>query len=131
MKRLLIITFSVGALLALLAPGVAVAAPKITPHGAPAASTIRYEFTSDTTLNDVTYFGRDGRLVVRKDVRFVPLPIGFSREKYGLTIQFRAGKHQPAGSQITSREQYASCTVKVNNRTVDYQRELFKGFANC
>lgn len=131
MRHRIILTVAFLAAVVFAVPGTATAAPKITPHTAQAGSEIRYEFTSDTTLNTIRYYGPGGKIVTRNSARFVPLPVGFSREKYGLTVKFRAAKRQPAGSQITSREQYATCKVTVRNRTVDYRRELFRGFANC
>lgn len=125
MKRLIVAAFVA---LTITGAGTAGAAPHR--HLAKSGSTVTYEYRSDTVRNDITYYGRDGKLVTRL-ARFSPLPIGFSREQYGYTIQFRALKNQPVGTELMSGEQYATCKVTVNGRQIDYRRELLTGVARC
>lgn len=108
---------------ALAAPGVANATT------ARAGATVVYEFTADAVKNTIKYTGKDGK-AVSEDVRFVPLPIGFSREQYGYKVRVRMAKTASVQSKVDA-DVYATCTITLDGRQVAYQRMLQGGIARC
>lgn len=97
---------------------------------AAAGATIKYHWTSDSVQNQITYYAKSGKRVTRQ-VRFSPLPIGFSREMYGYTLQVRLPTKQTIGSRIQSSQIYATCKVEVNRQQVSFRRALQSGAARC
>ena len=122
MRALVVGTGLVGALVT--TPGVADA------RTAGAGATVRYQWTSDSVSNQTTYIGKDGKQIT-KQMRFRPLPVGFSREQYGYSMQFRISKRQNIAARIQSPQLYATCTIKVNGNQVAYRRALQTGSARC
>jgi hypothetical protein len=120
MRALVVGTAVAGAVIA--APGVADA------RTAGAGSTVHYQWTSDSVGNQITYIGKDGKQIT-KQVRFRPLPVGFSREQYGYSTRFRVTKRQNIAARIQSPQIYATCSIKVNGKQVAYRRALQTGAA--
>ncbi|MET9199043.1 hypothetical protein [Gordonia sp. NPDC003585] len=132
MKRVVFALLAIAGAVVLASPGSAIAAPKLPSHPAPAGATVRYDFTADAALNDITYYGRDGKLVTRTNVRFLPAPISFGAlPKYNYTVTFRASKSQKAGSRLDAHGAYAHCQLQVKGRTVAAITNPSSGVAKC
>lgn len=112
------------AVIAVAAPGVADA------RTVGAGTTVEYGWISDMVQNQVSYYGKDGKLVTRQ-VRFRYLPIGFGPEKFGYGVKIRTTKSQKVQSRATSSGAFSSCTVKINGRQVASNRNNGGGTSRC
>ncbi|MBD0020591.1 hypothetical protein GII33_17295 [Gordonia pseudamarae] len=130
MKRTLAVSAALAGLAtALTVPGTADAAPRITPHTAPAGSDITYTLWSDSRRNVYHYYGFKGALITTNHhARFSDTGGG----AYTLSVTFKAQRTQPAGIRIRSGSgKYAKCEVRIDGRRVDSARNVSGGFAVC
>ncbi|GED96034.1 hypothetical protein [Gordonia crocea] len=97
---------------------------------APAGATVEYGWTSDEVQNEISFYGRDGKLVKRQ-VRFRYLPVGFGPEKFGYGVRIQVPKKQAIGSRATSSGAFSSCTIKVNGTQVATHRNNGTGTSHC
>lgn len=123
MKKLTILLFV--ALTLIVGPAVADA------RTAPAGATVDYTWLSSDVQNEISYYGRDGKLIKRK-ARFLPRPgITLISEPYAYAVRVKAKKAQKVGSRATSAGQLSACTIFVNGRQVAHMRDGFTGKSRC